>query len=346
MVANPRSLNLGRFKSVGIIAAAILVLVPLLLIGVGRFARSSGSATEDYAATQPNYAPAATAAPARAAGGTSNAAAPATGSTTTSGTVAQSGSTTSDAVGVNTQVMPNDDQKIIRTGSMTLTVKDVPGTMNKVWGLAADLRGVVVNATASGTGTSIRGQITLRVPSERFKDAMDQLRDYAVRVETEQSAAQDVSEEYVDLTARRDNLQLTVTQLQSLMAQAKTVDEALKVQTQLTNVQSDLERIKGRMNYLDNRAAMSTITASLLPEFAATSAPSWSIGHSLRRGWEQSLHGMQNLTDALITVVIGGWWILLPLGIATVLVIRKLRRRVASQPTAVAVTSVPPTETT
>lgn len=344
MVASPRFLNLGRFKSVGLIAAAILVLVPLLLIGVGRFARNSGSATQDYAATQPNYAPAATAAPARAVGGASNAAAPATSSTTASGSVAQSGSTTSDAVGINVPGTPSDDQKIIRTGSMTLTVKDVPGTMNTIWGLASDFKGVVISSTASGTGSSIRGEITLRVPSERFKDAMDQLRTYG-RVETEKSSAQDVTEEYVDLQARRDNLELTVKQLQTLMAQAKSVDEALKVQTQLTNVQSDLERIKGRMNFLDKRAEMSTITASLLPEFAVASNSSWSVGNSFGRAWEQSIRGMQNLADAVITVLIGGWWILLPLAIATVLVVRKLRRRAASPPAAVIVQPAPPAET-
>src|SRR5947209_13263480 len=94
---------------------------------------------------------------------------------------------------------------------------------------------------------------------------MDNVKGYAVKVEKEQTTAQDVTEDYVDLQARQRNLEATSLQLQSLLSKATTVDETLKVQVQLNNVQSDLERIKGKLNYYDTRTSNSTIQVSILP---------------------------------------------------------------------------------
>lgn len=341
MVASSRFARLDRFKRVGLIAVAVVVLVPFLLVALGWIAGRGGRGEYETTMTTP-ISP--TTAAARVVGsaasgpvadGTTAAgyAAPAAAATTAPASGARTGGT-SDAVGQIVPVVPTgSDQLIIRTGAITLTVKDVPGTQAMIWNMATEMQGFVTNASASGTGDAIRGEITLRVPADRYRDAMDRLRGYAVKVESEKSAAQDVSEEYVDLKARRDNLELTVRQLQSLLGQAKTVEEALKVQSQLTNVQNDLERIKGRMNYLDNRAAFSTITATLLPTAAEKRTEprgGWSFGQSVAASWERSLRGLQNVADLLIAIIVGGWWLLIPLAIAAAYIVRRLRR---AQPT-------------
>jgi hypothetical protein len=359
MAANARIANRSRFKRVGLIAVAAVVLVPLLVIGVGRLSRGSDSAMRttntSYPATMTAPArPAGTAAAATSAPSYGAAAAPtaAAGSAaapagSTANVTGAGRSTASDAVGASVPVTPSGaDQLIIRTAAITLTVKDVAGTQAQIWGLAEGLGGFVTNSSATGTGDDIRGQITLRVPTQAYGTAMDRLRQMAVKVESEKSDAQDVSEEYVDLQARRTNLELTVQQLQGFLGQAKTVDEALKVQSQLNIVQNDLERVKGRMGYLENRANFSTITATLQPvvekKIVHDAAPSWSLSRSVRAQWQRSLHGLQNLADALIAIVVGGWWLLLPLIAAVLVWIRwSRRRRTVHQPAAATVPVAP-----
>lgn len=336
MVTSPRFASLGRFRRVGLIAVAVAVLVPLLLLAIGWLAGRGDRA--EYRTTTTTISPTAAARPAGSAasgslpGATTAAgiAAPAAAATAAPASGGRAGNT-SDVVGQSVPVVPTgSDQLIIRTGAITLTVKDVLGTQAMIWNMASEMQGFVTNSSASGTGDAIRGEITLRVPADRYRDAMDRLRGYAVKVENEKSTAQDVSEEYVDLKGRRDNLELTVRQLQSLLGQARTVDEALKVQSQLTNVQNDLERIKGRMNYLDNRASFSTITASLLPVLAEkkpeTKGTGWSFVQSVTASWERSLRGLQNVADLLIAIIVGGWWLLIPLAIAATYIVRRLRR--------------------
>src|SRR5262245_58596227 len=149
MVISPKFLSPGRFRRVGLVAVAIVVVVPLLLVGIGRLSRGSSDGTTRT--TAPPYyavsgtaapAPAATAAAGRSAGGVPSAAPIPSGSTTNTTAGAPSG-TTSDVVGVNVPPATSNDQKIIRTGSMAMTVRDVPGTMNAIWGLASEMGGIV-----------------------------------------------------------------------------------------------------------------------------------------------------------------------------------------------------------
>lgn len=331
-----------RFWPLGAGILALIVLIPLGVGVVGRGHERAAIKDGSPAILTGGYAVSPTAAPRAAAttasGGSyassANAAgaspAAAAAATTTSGSAAAgraasgnvpAGSTSDAATGLNipVSVAPTLDQKVIRNGTMTLTVKDVPATVNTIWTTASNLGGFVVSSNTRGAGNDVRGDIALRVPSENFKAAMDSIRGNAVKVEKEESNAQDVTEEYVDLSARQKNLELSVAQLQSLLGQTKTVDETLRVQAQLNSVQGDLERVKGRLNFLDNRASFSTITVSLLPvppvpvKPTVEEAPGWSFAHSVSQAWHRSVSGLQGLADVLIAVVIGGWWLVLPL---------------------------------
>ncbi|MHB8646727.1 MAG: DUF4349 domain-containing protein [Thermomicrobiales bacterium] len=322
----------------------VVVVVLLATLIVGRQSGSSpirGTAAQATSASgRPAYSnAAATTAPAAAA----TAARPAgvapvlpagTTAAASSGSRTASGGTSSDVGTILTAPLPPQtiDQKIIRTGSLTITVKDVTGTQSAIWNLANEFGGVVITSNTSGTDTNTRADISFRVPSERFREAMDRVRNYAVKVQQEQSSAQDVTEDYVDLQARQRTLQATALQLQTLLGKATTVDDTLKVQAQLTNVQSDLERITGKINYYDTRTAFSTIAVAILPVPSPIAEPvtpvaAWSFTHSVREAWNRSVNGLQNVADALVTIIIGGWWIEIPLIVGIVLLVRRERRR-------------------
>ena len=82
-------------------------------------------------------------------------------------------------------------------------------------------------------------------------------------VRSETTSGQDVTEEYVDLNSQLTNLEASETQLLALMDKAGSVEDILKVQEQLTTTTGQIEQIKGRMQYLQQSAALSMISASL-----------------------------------------------------------------------------------
>lgn len=287
----------------------------------------SATAAAGYAAA-PTAAAAATSAPAAARS------APTAAAGSAAARPASGASASSDATILNAPLPPQAiDQKIIRTATVQITAQDVAGVERSIWNLAQEMRGNVLTSNRSGTGDTLRSEIAFRVPSDRYQDAIDRIHEYAVKVEKEQSSAQDVTEEYVDLQARQRNLEATVLQFQALLTKAATVDETLKVQAQLNNAQSDLERIKGKLNYYDQRSAYSTISVTILPVSPpakpepVTPVAKWSFARSVQEAWNRSVNGLQNIADALIVVIVGGWWLEIPLGLAIYFFARRERRR-------------------
>lgn len=334
---------LSRFWRVGAALAGIVLIILLATLVVGRHGGSptTESVRRSTTTSQPSgiIAAAATTAPAAAA---RSAPGPVAAGSAASGRPPASGSASSGITAILNAPLPPQtiDQKIVRNGSLTITAKDVAGTQDAIWNVASDFGGAVLSSNTSGTDENVRADISFRVPSERFREAMDRVRGYAVKVQKEESSAQDVTEEYVDLQARQRTLEATVLQLQTLLGKATTVDDTLKVQAQLNTVQSDLERIKGKVNYDDTRTAFSTIAVSILPVSPPITEPvtpvaTWSLGHSVREAWNRSVNGLQNVVDALITIGIGSWWLVIPLIVAFILLTRHKRRQSAPIPAAV-----------
>ncbi|HEY8291845.1 MAG TPA: DUF4349 domain-containing protein [Thermomicrobiales bacterium] len=336
-----------RFWRIGAAVVGVTIIaVVAILVGGGR-GDSSTAPGKPSLTTNIRVPP--TAAPAPAATTAAGRAAPAIGVPLPAGTTAASsagrassgGASSSDTSTILNAPLPPQtiDQKIVRDGSLTITAKDVTGTQDAIWNIAGAYGGTVITSNTSGTDDNVRADVSFRVPSERFRDAMDRVRGYAVKVEKEQSTSQDVTEDYVDLQARQRTLEATTLQLQSLLGKATTVDDTLKVQAQLNTVQSDLERIKGKINYYDTRTAFSTISVSIFPvpppakPESVTPVATWNFGHSVHEAWNRSVNGLQHVADALIAILIGGWWIEIPLVVAIILLAH--RRRPALTPVAV-----------
>ena len=149
---------------------------------------------------------------------------------------------------------------IVRTVDIQLVVAEVSASLDDVAELAKEFQGWVVSSSRS---QKHRGFISIRVPAERLDDAVRRLRDMAVEVESEDSTSKDVTDEYFDTKARLENLQATEEALRRLFDRAENVEDALKVQQSLTQVQEDIERLQGRIKFLEQTSAFSLINVTL-----------------------------------------------------------------------------------
>lgn len=155
------------------------------------------------------------------------------------------------------------ERMIIRVGDVSLVVEDVTIALEKIEKLAATYNGYVVNSNSWQEGERKMGSISFRVAAEYFEDALKALRGMAVEVKSESTSGTDVTEEYVDLDARVKNLEASETRLLELMEQAGSVEEILEVERELTKTRSEIEQIKGRMQYLEQSTSTSLIQVNL-----------------------------------------------------------------------------------
>jgi hypothetical protein len=155
------------------------------------------------------------------------------------------------------------DRKIVKTGYMTLQVNDITEAMTGIARVAKELDGYVVSSNKQGDKDITYGQISIRVPSDRFDEAFDRLRKLAVKVPNESTQSQDVTEEYTDLQAQLRNLEATEAQYLELLKKAEKVEDMLAVQRELSNVRGQIEQVKGRIQYLERTSDMALIEVNL-----------------------------------------------------------------------------------
>ena len=170
-----------------------------------------------------------------------------------------------DGGGAQQQVAELATQRriIVYTVDMTLEVADVAASVDTVSALAQQMGGWVVSTSRA---EKHRGFIAVRVPADRLDEVVGRLRGIAAEVVSEVSSSRDVTDEYVDLTSRLGNLQAAEAALLRLFDRAQTVEEALEVRRTLTDVQGEIEVLKGRIAFLEQTSAFSLVNVTLVLE--------------------------------------------------------------------------------
>jgi hypothetical protein len=152
---------------------------------------------------------------------------------------------------------------IVRTANLTMVVNDIAVAISHITQLTNNNSGYVVSANSTSTDNLITGIISIRVPAAQFDSVMNSIRAMAVKVTSDNISAEDVSEEYSDLSAKLRNLENAETQLTEIMKKAEKVEDVLAVQKQLTTTREEIEIVKGRMQYLEQTSSMSLINVNL-----------------------------------------------------------------------------------
>jgi len=178
----------------------------------------------------------------------------------------------------------NTERKIIQRASLSIEVEDFKASSDAVIGIVERSGGFVSDSYSYVTETGHkRGDITLRVPTHEFLPVIAEIEQIGT-VKSKHISGEDVTEEYIDLTARLNNSERQEQRLLEILDMAKDVKEVLEVERELERVRNDIERLTGRINYLENRAELATISVSLYEQEPITH--SWGIRDALSAAFE------------------------------------------------------------
>ncbi len=229
----------------------------------------------------------------------------------------------------NFQVGIPSERLIIRTADLDIVVADTAESLQALNKLAADMGGWVVRSGIYNFGTADRGNISMRIPAENFDQALATIKAGAVDVNSESTSGQDVTEEFVDLSARLANLEATADRVRSFLDDARRVEDALAVNQELSRLEEQIEVIKGRMKYLSESAAFSTINVNLTPDELnqPLEVAGWRPQGVARDAIEALIIAGQNLVDVLIWLVLFFLPVLLIIGLPLYFIARFVRRR-------------------
>ena len=229
-----------------------------------------------------------------------------------------------------TDVVPpiGEGPRVIRTAQIAVEVKNgsFDSTVDKLFALSTNLGGYISGSVANADTGSLRtGTITFQVPTDKFNEAVTQVRALGT-VQNLAIGGQDVSAQYVDFQARLKNAEAQQQAMLTLLGQAKTVPDIIAIQNQLGSITAQIEQLKGQIAYYDHATSFSTISASIHEAAVAlkpANTDTWGVTAALLQG----LHGFVNTLDYVLVGVgyAGPVLVLLAFGFAA----WRLRRRFA-----------------
>ena len=204
------------------------------------------------------------------------------------------------------------DRLIVRTGQASIEVDSLELAMAELRSIARKAGGFVADASVQSGRTQLRqATLQLKVPSIRFDELTEGLQPSG-RLEYVNVGAEDVSEEFVDLTARAANgHRLEERLVELLRTRTGKLQDVLSVERELARVREEIERMEGRMRFLKSSAQLSTLSVSLhepVPIVASTGHGP--IAEAFRAAWRNFVGVLAGAIASLgfVVPVLGAGW--------------------------------------
>ena len=225
------------------------------------------------------------------------------------------------------------DRKVVKTADLGIKSGDTRKSATEAQRISAEYGGSVLSSRTSRGDGAVSARLVLVVPSPKFEKALAALRKLGGEITTDTVKGEDVTGEYVDLKSRERNLLAAEKSLLKLYDKAKSVEDTLKVQNELTDIRGQIEQAQGRIQYLERNTSSSRISVNIQPVAGANaSLANWDPARIVSRAWDASLAVLQTLATIILSAVVFGWW-LAPLFIVAFLWWRLWRNRRATQQT-------------
>jgi hypothetical protein len=202
---------------------------------------------------------------------------------------------------------------IIRTGQAGIEVDSLEPALDLLRMTTTRIGGFVGNANVQTGRNQVRqATVEIKVPAGRFDDLTDGLRPLG-RVEFLNVGAEDVSEEFVDLTARTANARRMEERLLELLAtRTGKLQDVLSVERELARVREEIERMEGRLRFLKTRAQLSTLSVALHepPPLVSPTPGRNPLAQAVREAWRNFVGVLAAgiaLLGYLVPVLVLGW---------------------------------------
>jgi hypothetical protein len=200
---------------------------------------------------------------------------------------------------------------VIKNADLAIVVKDPQAKMEAIAKMAEDIGGFVVSsqlyqAYTKGGAPAPEASIVIRVPAGKLDDTLTAIKKDAVDVQSETRSGQDVTKEYIDQKSQLRNLEAAEQQLTAIMSEAKKTEDVLNVFNQLTAIRSQIEVVKGQIQYYDEASQLSAISVRIIAEetIKPLEVAGWRPQGEVRDAIQDLIYFFQDFVDFLIWFVL------------------------------------------
>ncbi len=156
------------------------------------------------------------------------------------------------------------NRKIIHRAELQLNVKNLENTQLTIEKKVSEYGGYIVESNVHRESEeSISARLTVRIPEQHFQKFLTDAEGEAAEVLNRNVTGEDVTEQYIDLESRVKSKRTVEKRLLEFMGKAEKTEDLLKISSDLSNVQEEIELIVGKMKYLENQTSFSTIEIAM-----------------------------------------------------------------------------------
>jgi hypothetical protein len=205
---------------------------------------------------------------------------------------------------VSSEAAISTPRKIIRNGSLGITVPNVEQASARIRSIVENLGGFVEKSVQTNVGDHA-ATITARIPADTLDRAIAQIKGVGSSVERESVEARDVTRDFVDLDARLRNAKAEEARYLEILKRATTIKDTLDGAEKLSNVRGRIEQLQGEMNYLNSQIEMSSLEISLATEAGSTvPGVKWHPFRQAKIALGEMISGLADWADAVIAFFI------------------------------------------
>jgi hypothetical protein len=233
----------------------------------------------------------------------------------------------------NSILQPDVKRKIVYNGNIQAQTTKFDEDHNKILAKLTEFGGYVQSSSVSGTrpeqwqDTGRTAQMTLRVPSAKFDEFMKFLGEMGETISSSVSG-QDISLQYFDIQTRLETLRTREDRLQELLKQAATMEDIIELEQALSNVSYEIQSLEMNLRDYDSLIDFSTVTIYLteVNVIDKVTPGKKTLGERISSSFYSVLNGLADFGEWLLVFLSGAWMILVPLGVVTWLIVRRVKR--------------------
>lgn len=215
----------------------------------------------------------------------------------------------------NMSVPKETSQKIIKESYLEFETNDLDKTFDNIQRYVKQNNGVIQNDNASKNYNRSIRTLIVRVPTNGFQNTIDSISKSVEYFDSKSISSKDVTEEFIDLEARLGAKRVLETRYLQLLSKAKNVKEMLEIERELSSIREEIEAKQGRLKYLNNKVALSTINITFYKTTSSskiTQSYGSKMGKALKSGFNGLSYfflGVLNIWPFLILLSIGIFFI-------------------------------------
>ena len=216
-------------------------------------------------------------------------------------------STTSNSTTQSPEI--NTSQKLVRKIRMEAETEDLDALLSQVDTRIKELGGYcenreVYNGNPNATRRYRRATLTIRIPAQQLDQFVEHVSGVS-NVTSSNETADDITLTYIATQSRVNALQTEHDRLLELLAKAETMKDLLEIESRLTDVRAELERVASQLKLYDNMVSYGTVTLTLseVKEYTVVEEPE-TVWERISSGFMNSLKSIGTFFRELFVFVI------------------------------------------